>query len=152
MPWATTGDVTTYTGVTATQEQVVQAQAVIEMFADTSEDASIAGNLAPKNLRLLKLAVAYQTAWLIQHPDWATSMDTSSISQDQVSATFLHANAGILSPLAKRCVDRLSWRRTRPLRIRPATPFHGLIPRTLNFNSAVMDDEDPRWRPMDGGT
>jgi hypothetical protein len=152
MAWATSGDVTIYTGVTATNAQVEQAQAVVEMFADTTEDASDAGAISPKNLRLLKLAVAYQAAWITQHPDAFTSMDATSISQDQVSATFTHANAGILAPLAKRCIDRLSWKRIRPLRIGRRRD-DGLIPRTLNFTSAVEDDNDPRWQALgaDGG-
>lgn len=147
MAWATTSDVITYTGINATAAQVEQAQAVVEMFADTTEDASDAGNISEKNLRLLKLAVAYQASWITQHPDAFTSMDASSVSQDQVSATFTHANAGILAPLAKRCIDRLSWKRIRPLRI-GARSQAGHIPRTMNLTSAVMDDDDPRWQPM----
>ena len=150
MPWATTSDVITYTGINATPAQVEQAQAVVEMFADTTEDASAVGNIRPKNLRLLKLAVAYQAAWITQHPDAFTSMDTTSVSQDQVSATWLHANAGILAPLAKRCIDRLSWKRIRPLRIGPRTGA-GQIPRTMNLTNAVLDDNDPRWQPLGGG-
>jgi hypothetical protein len=144
MPWATVGDVATYTGVTATDAQVEQAQGVVEMFADVTEQSI---TLAPTNQRLLKQAVAYQAAWITQHPDWATSMDTSSVSQDQVSATFLHANAGILAPLAKRCIDRLSWKRNRGLRIRPRLGA-GQIPRIMNVLNAAADDTDPRWQPI----
>ncbi|MEU1309503.1 hypothetical protein ABZ419_11495 [Streptomyces cinnamoneus] len=147
--WATTSDVATYTGVTVTAAQVEQAQAVIEVFADTTTAASTAGNISEKNLRLLKLAVAYQAAWATQHPDAFTSMDVTSVTQDQVSATMAHANAGVLAPLAKRCLDRLSWRRTRPLRIGRRTEY-GQIPRHMNTTSAVMDDNDPRWQPMRG--
>lgn len=150
MTWATTSDVTSYTGVTATSAQVNQAQSVVEVFADVTEDASDAGNISEKNLRLLKQAVAYQAGWITQHPDAFTNMDTTSVSQDQVSATWLHANAGILAPLAKRCIDRLSWKRIRPVRVRP----HGRgwqLPRTLNVTSADMDENDPRWRPLGPG-
>ncbi|MFF4346805.1 hypothetical protein [Streptomyces sp. NPDC001530] len=152
MPWATTSDVTTYTGLTVTGAQVEQAQAVVELFADTTEDASDGGAISAKNLRLLKLAVSYQAAWITQHPDAFTSMDTTSVSQDQVSATWLHANAGILAPLATRCIDRLSWKRIRPLRVGRRLPG-GMIPRTLNFTSAIEDDNDPRWQALgsDGG-
>ena len=146
MTWATTSDVTTYTGINATTAQVEQAQAVIELMADTTLAASDAGNISQKNLRLLKLAVAYQAAWITQHPDWATSMDTTNVSQDQVSATWAHANAGILAPLAKRCVDRLSWRRIRPLRIRKRVDWQ--VPRLMNTTSAVMDDDDSRWQAL----
>jgi len=142
MPWATTSDVIAYTGINATTVQVDQAQGVVEMFADVTEDSI---TLAPTNLRLLKQAVAYQAAWITQHPDWATSMDTTNVSQDQVSATFLHANAGILAPLAKRCIDRLSWKRNRGLQIRRRLDA-GQIPRTMNVINAAADDNDPRWR------
>lgn len=150
MAWATDAETLAYTGITPTSAQLAQAQGVIELFADTTVAASDAGNISPKNLRLLKQATAYQAAWISQHPDAFTSMDTTSFSQDQVSATLLHANAGILAPLAKRCVDRLSWKRIRPLRIgrRADAPS---IPRTMNTTSAVMDDRDPRWQPMGGG-
>jgi hypothetical protein len=149
MTWATTGDVPKYTGLTATEAQVAQAQFVVELFADTTEDASDAGNISPKNLRLLTQAVAYQAAWITQHPDAFTNMDTTSVSQDQVSATWLHANAHLLAPLAKRAIDRLSWKRIRPLRIRRRGGYQ--IPRTMNLTSAVMDENDPRWRPIGGG-
>lgn len=150
MTWATTSDVATYTGITVTGAQVEQAQAVVELFADTTQEASDDGLISSKNLRLLKLAVAYQAAWITQHPDAFTNMDTSNFSQDQVSATMAHANAGILAPLAKRSIDRLSWRRIRPLRIGRRADAGG-IPRRMNLTSAVLDDNDPRWMPMDGG-
>ena len=150
MTWATTGDVVAYTGVTAAAAQVGQAQAVVEMFADTTIDASDAGNISPKNLRLLKMATAYQAAWITQHPDAFTNVDLTNYNQDQVSGTLAHANALILAPLAKRCIDRLSWKRIRPLRIGARGGF-GQIPRTMNTTSAVMDDNDPRWQALGGG-
>jgi hypothetical protein len=148
--WATASDVATYTGLPVTAAQVEQAQAVIELFADTTEDASDAGNIKPKNLRLLKLAVAYQAGWITQHPDAFTNIDLTNFTQDQVSGTLTHASALVLAPLAKRCIDRLSWKRIRPLRIGARTePGH--IPRTMNTTSAVLDDDDPRWQPLGGG-
>lgn len=150
MTWASTSDVITYTGFNATAAQVEQAQAVVEMFADTTTDASDAGNISPKNLRLLKQAVAYQAAWITQHPDAFTNVDLTNFNQDQVSGTLAHANALILAPLAKRCIDRLSWKRIRPLRI-GARGAYGGIPRAMNVTSAVRDDVDPRWRLLGGG-
>lgn len=147
MAWATVSNVLTYTGFTATEAQLTQAQAVIEMFADTTTDASDAGNISPKNLRLLKLAVSYQAAWITQHPDAFTNIDLTNFNQDQVSGTLAHANALILAPLAKRCIDRLSWKRIRPLRIGPMGGG-GQIPRTMNLTSTTADEDDPRWRPL----
>lgn len=151
MAWATTADVTAYTGQTVTDPQVEQAQALIEVFADTTEDASDAGNISPKNLRLLKLAVAYQTAWITQHPDAFTNIDVSQVQQDGVVATMQHNNALVLAPMAKRCIDRLSWRRTRSLRIGRMAGAGTGIPRHMNLTSTAADDNDPRWRPLGGG-
>lgn len=144
--WATTQDVATYTGKTVTDAQIAQAQAVVEIFADTTTAATDASTVSSKNVRLLKLAVAYQAAWITQHPDAFTSMDTTAVSQDQVTATWLHANAQILAPLAKRCIDRLSWRRMRPLRVTRGSGR--TLSRTLNTTSADADENDPRWRPL----
>lgn len=149
MTWATISDVATYTGLNVTTAQAEQAQAVIELFADVTEDASDAGNVSAKNLRLLRQAVAYQAAWITQHPDAFTNIDLNNFNQDQVSGTLAHANALILAPLAKRCVDRLSWKRIRPLRIRRRGEYQ--IPRTMNLTSTTMDENDPRWQPLGGG-
>lgn len=153
MAWATTGNVANYTGVTVTAAQVEQAQVLVEVFADTTEDASTAGNISPKNLRLLRFAVAYQAAWLDSHPDAFQNLDLTQIQQDGIVATMQHNNALVLAPMAKRCVDRLSWRRTRSLRIGPMASAGRGIPRRMNLTSATADDNDPRWRPLgkDGG-
>ncbi len=151
MPWATTSDVPLYTGINATAAQVTQAQVLVEVFADTTEDASDAGSISSKNLRLLRLAVAYQAAWITQRPDVFTHLDMTAIAQDGVNATMQHHNALILAPMAKRCIDRLSWRRTRSLRIGRMSGSSGGIPRRMNLTSAVADDNDPRWRPLGGG-
>jgi len=150
MAWATTENIVNTTGMTVTDQQLAQAQALVEVFSDTTIDASDAGNISAKNLRLLRLAVCYQAAWITQHPDAFTNVDLTNFNQDQVSGTLAHANALVLAPLAKRCIDRLSWKRVRPLRIGPRGGY-GHIPRTMNLTSAVADDDDPRWRPIGGG-
>lgn len=146
MAWAEPADAALYTGITPTGQQIQQAQGVIEMFADVTEDAD---DLAPKNLRLLKQAVAYQAAWITEHPDAFTGLDVDTVSQDSVALKMSHANARVLAPLAKRCVDRLSWKRNRALRIGPRLAVGG-VPRRMNTTSAVMDDNDPRWQPLGG--
>jgi hypothetical protein len=127
--WATEQDVATYTGMTVTEPQIVQAQAIVELFADVTEDASDAGLISTKNLRLLRMAVSYQAAWMPLNPDLFTHHDAQSVTQDSVSVTPAHANAALLAPLAKRSIDRLSWRRNRGLRIAPMRGAAGSIPR-----------------------
>jgi hypothetical protein len=150
MTWASPQDVIDKTGMTVSDPVLKQAQAVVELFADTTEDASDAGNITAKNLRLLKLATAYQAAWITQHPDAFTNVDLTNFNQDQVSGTLAHANALILAPLAKRAIDRLSWKRIRSLQIGPRGGYSS-IPRRMNLTSAVADDDDPRWQPLGGG-
>lgn len=144
MAWATIANVATYTGVTVTQDDVDRAQALIELFADTTETASDAGLISPRNLRLLTMAVSYQAGWASEHPDVYTSTDVTSYSQDGASAQQAHANAHLLAPLAKRCVDRLTWR-LDPWRARPATP--PMPPDSGSRDSAVRDDQYP-WTPL----
>lgn len=116
MAWATTGEVLTYTGITVTEAEVDQAQFMVEMFADVTEDAI----LSTKNLRFLKMATAYQAAWMTEHPDIFTHVDVSTMLQDGLQFTRGHENATLLAPMARRAINRLSWRRNRSIKIRPS--------------------------------
>lgn len=116
MAWATTGEVLTYTGITVTEAEVVQAQFMVEMFADVTEDAV----LSTKNLRFLKMATAYQAAWMTEHPDLFTHVDVSTMLQDGLQFTRGHENGTLLAPMARRAINRLSWRRNRSIKIRPS--------------------------------
>lgn len=116
MAWATTGEVLTYTGITVTDEELAQAQAMIEIFADVTEDAD--ANMKTKNLRLLKMAVAYQAAWITEHPDLFTHVDVSTMLQDGLQFVAGHENAFVLAPMARRAVNRLSWRRNRSIKVK----------------------------------
>jgi hypothetical protein len=118
MSWATTGEVLTYTGIEVTEAEVTQAQFIVEMFADVTEDADI--NISTKNLRFLKMAVAYQAAFMTEHPDLFTHVDVSTMLQDGLQFVSGHENAFILAPLTRRALNRLSWRRNRSIKIRPS--------------------------------
>lgn len=116
MAWATVGETLTYTKITVDEGDIEAAQFMIEIFTDVTEDADV--NISSKNLRLLKMAVAYQAAWISDHPDIFTHVDVSTMLQDGIQFTNAHANAGVLAPMAKRAIDRLSWRRNRSIRIK----------------------------------
>lgn len=116
MAWATTGEVLTYTGITVTEAEIQQAQFMVEMFADVTEDAIV----STKNLRFLKMATAYQAAWITEHPDLFTHVDVSTMLQDGLQFTRGHENATLLAPMARRAINRLSWRRNRSIKIRPS--------------------------------
>jgi hypothetical protein len=159
MAWATTAETLAYTRITVAQEEIDAAQAMIELFADVTEASSDAGNISPKNLRLLKLAVAYQAAWMTSQPDLFTRTDVGLMTQDGISFTSPHANSSILAPMAKRAIDRLSWKRNRNQRIRPMQPnnlhlgsFEGYEVSDpwgdATNNDASIEDNIPGWESM----
>jgi len=116
MAWATITETETYTGVTVGADNITAAQAMVEIFADVTEDSNL--NISAKNLRLLKMAVAYQAAWMTEHPDLFTHVDVSMMLQDGIQFTLGNENAALLAPMARRALNRLSWRRNRSIRIR----------------------------------
>lgn len=131
------------TGVEVGLTDLKIGQAIVMLFAGTTTAASDAGLISSRNLRHLAWAVAWQTVWMDEHPDVFTNVDSSSFSQDGVSSSQAHANAHLLAPLAKRCIDRLSWN---------LQPLRAYRPRRLytdpgNRNSAAHDDGVP-WIPL----
>jgi hypothetical protein len=150
MAWATIADTLSYTSITVTQDDIDSAQAMIELFADVTEASSDASLISAKNLRMLKLAVAYQAAWMTSQPDLFTRSDVGLMTQDGISFTSPHANSGILAPMAKRALDRLSWRRNRNQRIRPYLPnnvWSGDWSDPTN-NDASLEDAQLGWESM----
>ncbi|WP_433242534.1 hypothetical protein [Actinomadura nitritigenes] len=113
--WATTDDVDTYTGAVVEGADVTRAEFIVGLFADADPEDTTS-TISAKNRRLLRAATAYQAAWMQQHPDVFSNLDADSVRQDGVDVSHSHQNAGVLAPLAKRSIDRLSWRRSRSLR------------------------------------
>jgi hypothetical protein len=148
MAWASMDQVVQWTGRTCTQESLALAQTMIETFAGTTTEASDAELIASKNLRKLGQAVAFQAVWLDAHPDVLEGVDVEGVSQDGLNAQYAHANAHLLAPLAKRCLDRLSWMReiraSRGMWSRRRAIDHG------NRDSAVADDRY-EWGPLPFG-
>ncbi len=116
--WATISETLSYTRINVELEDLDAAQVMIEIFADVVYGQT--DNLSAKNLRLLKMAVAYQAAWMTQHPDLFTHTDIQSINQDGIFYVHQHENSYLLAPMARRCIKRLSWMRTRNIKIRPS--------------------------------
>lgn len=155
MSWATTAEVLTYTGITVTQANVNQAQFIVELFSDATEDASTAGLISSKNLRFLKMAVAYQAAWITEHPDLFTHIDVSTMLQDGLQFTRGHENAFVLAPFARRAINRLSWKRNRSIKVkRPKRMTNGGIRRIYYMGTidhvnvdggAAFYNTDPDW-------
>lgn len=141
--WATTGDVELYTGSMVDDGELARAQDLIELFAGTTFLAN--DNISDTNLRRLNRAVCYQAAWMQAHPDVYTNVDVDNASDGSTSYTPSHVNAALLAPLAKRHLDRLTWR-LKPLRVRRRYgqyDYQNQGPR----DSAVADD-NRLWDPM----
>jgi len=135
--WATILDVSRYTGVAVEETDLFQAQAIIELFSGTTILASHGEMITTRNLRLLRMAVSYEAVFLKDHPGLFTDADVENYSQDGSSATYSHVNAALLAPLAKRCLDRLSWK-LEPLRALPRNRRAGI---DMGITSSIMDTE-----------
>lgn len=147
MSWATTAEVLAITRIMVSEDDLTAAQFLIEMFAETTEDSN--DFISSKNLRLLKLAVAYQASWMTEHPDVYVSMDLTSANQDGMSWTVNNPQAGVLAPLAGMAIRRLSWRRNRSINLRPGSARNrNYVPRNLDSDNAVIDDSRTDWRPL----
>jgi hypothetical protein len=116
--WATISEVLSYTRIAVESEDLDSAQVMIEIFADVVYGQT--EHISTKNLRLLKMAVAYQAAWMTQHPDLFTHTDIQSINQDGIFYVHQHENSYLLAPMARRCIKRLSWNRVRNIKVRPS--------------------------------
>jgi len=142
MPWVTTQEVQAITLTTVTESQIVTAQFLIEIYADTTEDSN--EYISSKNLRLLKMAVAYQAAWMTEHPDAFYSISVTSGTQDGMSWTIDNPRAGVLAPLAEASIKRLSWKRNRNIYINPAR--RGRLPL---LGIPDEDNQHSKWTPLD---
>lgn len=117
--WATISETLSYTRISVEQEDLDSAQFMIELFADVVYGQT--EKISTKNLRLLKMAVAYQAAWMTEHPDLFTHTDIQSINQDGIFYVHQNENSYLLAPMARRCIKRLSWNRVRNIKVRPST-------------------------------
>ena len=119
--WTDPAAVLAATGVTVTTNQITQANGIIDIYSNITTAAS--ANLTPRDRRLLASATNYQAAWMARQVDVFTRTEVESATQDGVSFSPAHEDALMLAPLAKRCLDRLSWRKPRSVRVIPTDQF-----------------------------
>ena len=142
MTWATINDVRVIAGVTVTDEQRAIATGIVETLVGVFVGVA-RPDITDRDLEWLKRAVAYQAAWMVNHPDLFDREDVTSASQDGESVAFRNVDAHILAPLARKAIRRLSWRGIRALAPGGGTP----PPVVTDVNSEAFDDRLP-WRPM----
>jgi hypothetical protein len=114
MAWATEANVLALTGKTVTAQTVAEASAVIDIYANRTEDAS--GGMSPRDLGWLTRACAFQAAWMPTQPGYHQRNSYSEITQDGMQIIYGKEWQISLAPLAARALKNLSWKATRTLR------------------------------------
>ena len=120
MVWATAADVTTYTGTSlstypASAAALTLANTTITIYAGRTEAASAA--MSARDLLFLKMATAFQAAWLCQQDDYLTRVNFQSSTIDGESVRFTSEAQQNLAPMAHRALRNLSWKGSRTLSI-----------------------------------
>lgn len=142
--WAQLADVTAVTGKAATLDQLFQANSIIEILSGRLYSIS-STKIGARNAEWLKRAVAYQAPFIASNPDIFGRLDLTALGQEG-RALGLKDTALILAPMAKRSLDRLSWKRSRSMHVR--SPFQdGFGPISSDPDSAGNDAYEP-WSPM----
>jgi hypothetical protein len=133
--WAQSADVAAITGVTITDAQVMQAQAMIDMFSARTYEAL--PRIGTRDLYWLKLATAYQCAWMLAQPDLFTRLDFATIAAGSRPVQ-LKDDSLRIAPMASKALKRCSWLRSRSLHVR--APFvDGLTPISSDPDSGGND-------------
>ena len=138
--FATIDQVATLTGVTVSGSTRSLAAQSVELSTGLIEGV-VRVDVADRDLYFLRLACAYQAAWLTGQPDYLTRNDLTSTSFDGESATggpdWLK-----LSPMARTAIKRLSWAGTR-------SAYIGDEARRKYANPlGELADDLENWRPL----
>jgi hypothetical protein len=112
-----TDTVMTITGVAVDDKLLKMAISIIEIHCSTSLEKGLA-RFSAKDRTWLSKAICYQAAWMDAQPDMFSRVDVSNLSQDGQSFTTRDSEALTIAPLARRALSRLSWKRTRTVRVR----------------------------------
>lgn len=147
MAWATIEQTEDITGITVTQPELDRAQAIIDIVTGRSEDVGtyLTDDNKTRDLYYLKLAAAYQAAWMKGQPDLFTRKDVTQLNQDGLSVT-LGPSGNTLAPLARRSVRRLSWMGTRSVSVQKAR--RDSIAQVQPAGAPIRDYESDVWAPM----
>jgi hypothetical protein len=105
--WCSIADVTTFTGQTVTQQDVVIAQQMVEALIRRVWRPTDA---TKRDFYWLNKATAWQAFYVNAHPEVLTMMDVSSMSQDGLSINFRQGASqfqALYSPIALRILNDL---------------------------------------------
>lgn len=114
--YVTPNQVADATGKQVEAPQIAMAQSIIEMYTGRVE--SRVEN--PDDLALLRLATAYQAAYLVENFDTVFSqVGVSSLTQDKFRVEMSDPTSPFIAPLARMACETLSWRRSRSISTAP---------------------------------
>jgi hypothetical protein len=149
--WATAQDVLNITGLQASDQEVIAAGFIIDLF--TGRPYSFTGPdgttvdwfemIGNTDAYFLKLAVAYQVAWIRQQPDLMGRLDLANLPAKGRPVT-INVDGLTIGPLVKKALGQVSWLRTRSLHVR--SPYEDLL-----FGGVTLDESLFPWVPI-GGT
>lgn len=143
--WATVAEVEATTGVAVGKTDLLQAQAVIDVYANRTVDA--ADGLTARDRGWLKRALCWQAAWQAQQYGYAGRQNATSVGQDGLSVSRGAEHHLTLAPLAARALRNLSWKGTRTTRVERVEFPRGSGVLTDFENEAA--DVEHGWEPMD---
>lgn len=123
MTWSTEAEASSITKTNISSDDLETASAVLDIYVAVQEDAL--SEMKPRDIRLLKKAEAFQAAWMKAQIDFLTRTDTDQVNHDNVRYSKGDRDMHVLAPLAKTCINKLSWRTTRTLDA--LTPEQALI-------------------------
>lgn len=121
--WCTTDDVVTFANTVVQDALLTQAGATIDVACARPYDVYVAGvldggvsQIRSTDLYWLKLACAYQAAWMAAQPDLYGRSEVKSIGRG-TGSLLLGDEALVLAPLAKRALNRVSFLKSRSLHV-----------------------------------
>lgn len=121
--WCTTADVLTYAKATVDAATVLQAGADIDVACSRPYAVFVTGlpagcvcQISAMDLYWLKLACAYQAAWIATQPDLYSRSDVVAVGRGKANVLFT-PTAMTLAPKARVTLDRVSWLKSRSVHV-----------------------------------
>lgn len=145
--WCTVEDVMTFANAQVSDQVLAQAGAQIDVASARPYDIFVAGvpagqvsKIGAADMYWLKLACAYQAAWLASQPDVYTRSNVKQIGRG-TGSLMLDETALILGPLAKQALKRVSFLKSRSLH----------VPGPMELDRpwlGTSDDGAPGWQDL----
>lgn len=137
MAYVTVSQVKDMTGVTISSSGIIKAQTIIEMFSNRTEAEG--ADVSDRDLYWLRLATAYQAAYMDSHPELYELMNVNVLIQGDLHVNFKQDRRNMLvAPMADVALKNISWMRSRSISMN--SPFqHGSVE---SDTLATDDDED----------